>query len=70
MIYPLKHGSLFSGIDGFGLAAEIMNWENVFHCEINNYLTDFKKKNTLMLQVNQYYRHRFKAIQKYENQLN
>jgi DNA (cytosine-5)-methyltransferase 1 len=27
------HGSLFSGIGGFDLAAEWMGWENVFHCE-------------------------------------
>ena len=31
----MKHGSLFSGIGGFDLAAEWMNWENVFHCEWN-----------------------------------
>ena len=31
----LRHGSLFSGIGGFDLAAEWMGWENVFHCEIN-----------------------------------
>jgi len=30
-----RHGSLFSGIGGFDLAAEWMNWENVFHCEWN-----------------------------------
>jgi DNA (cytosine-5)-methyltransferase 1 len=30
---PLRHGSLFSGIGGFDLAAEWMGWENVFHCE-------------------------------------
>lgn len=29
------HGSLFSGIGGFDLAAEWMGWENMFHCEIN-----------------------------------
>ena len=29
----MRHGSLFSGIGGFDLAAEIMGWENVFHCE-------------------------------------
>lgn len=31
----MRHGSLFSGIGGFDLAAEWMGWENVFHCEIN-----------------------------------
>jgi len=31
----LSHGSLFSGIGGFDLAAEWMGWENVFHCEWN-----------------------------------
>lgn len=31
----MKHGSLFSGIGGFDLAAEWIGWENVFHCEIN-----------------------------------
>ena len=29
----MRHGSLFSGIGGFDLAAEYMGWENVFHCE-------------------------------------
>ena len=29
----MTHGSLFSGIGGFDLAAEWMGWENVFHCE-------------------------------------
>ena len=29
------HGSLFSGIGGFDFAAELMGWENAFHCEIN-----------------------------------
>lgn len=29
----MRHGSLFSGIGGFDLAAEWMRWENVFHCE-------------------------------------
>ena len=31
----MKHGSLFSGIGGFDLAAQWMGWENVFHCEWN-----------------------------------
>jgi DNA (cytosine-5)-methyltransferase 1 len=29
----MRHGSLFSGIGGFDLAADWMGWENVFHCE-------------------------------------
>jgi DNA (cytosine-5)-methyltransferase 1 len=29
----MTHGSLFSGMGGFDLAAEWMGWENVFHCE-------------------------------------
>jgi DNA (cytosine-5)-methyltransferase 1 len=33
----MKHGSLFSGIGGFDLAAEWMGWENIFHCEINEF---------------------------------
>ena len=36
----MRHGSLFSGIGGFDIAAEWMGWENVFHCEIN----DFSKR--------------------------
>ena len=31
----MKHGSLFSGIGGFDLAAQWAGWENVFHCEWN-----------------------------------
>jgi len=31
----MNHGSLFSGIGGFDLAAEWMGWNNVFHCEWN-----------------------------------
>jgi len=33
----MKHGSLFSGVGGFDLAAEWMGWENVFHCEWNTF---------------------------------
>ena len=31
----MTHGSLFSGIGGFDLAAHWMGWENIFHCEWN-----------------------------------
>ena len=33
----MRHGSLFSGIGGFDIAAEWMGWENVFHCEWNDF---------------------------------
>ena len=33
----LIHASLFSGIGGFDLAAEWMNWINAFHCEWNEF---------------------------------
>jgi len=33
----ITHGSLFSGIGGFDLAAEWLGWKNVFHCEINEF---------------------------------
>jgi DNA (cytosine-5)-methyltransferase 1 len=33
----MTHGSLFSGIGGFDLASEWMGWENVFHCEWNEF---------------------------------
>ncbi len=55
----MTHGSLFSGIGGFDLAAEWVGWENKFHCEWNEFgqkvlkyywpnaesLTDIKKTN-------------------------
>jgi DNA (cytosine-5)-methyltransferase 1 len=33
----MNHGSLFSGIGGFDLAAEWMGWTNKFHCEWNGF---------------------------------
>lgn len=33
----MTHGSLFSGVGGFDLAAEWMGWENLFQCEINEW---------------------------------
>jgi DNA (cytosine-5)-methyltransferase 1 len=33
----MNHGSLFSGIGGFDLAAQWMGWNNVFHCEWNEF---------------------------------
>jgi len=35
--WDMKHGSLFSGIGGFDLAAQWMGWNNVFHCEWNEF---------------------------------
>ena len=35
----VTHASLFSGIDGFGLAAEWCGWENIFQVEIEDYPT-------------------------------
>lgn len=31
----MTHGSLFSGIGGFDLAAQWCGWSNLFHCEMN-----------------------------------
>lgn len=33
----MTHASLFSGIGGFDLAARWMGWDNVFHCEWNEF---------------------------------
>ena len=41
----MKHGSLFSGIGGFDLAAEWMGWENVFQVEIDPYCQKVLEKN-------------------------
>lgn len=35
MKMTMTHGSLFSGIGGFDLAAQWAGWENVFACEID-----------------------------------
>lgn len=40
----MRHGSLFSGIGGFDLAAEWMGWENVFHCEFNEFCQKILKQ--------------------------
>jgi len=39
----MTHGSLFSGIGGFDLAAEWIGWTNVFHCEINEFCSKHLK---------------------------
>jgi DNA (cytosine-5)-methyltransferase 1 len=41
----MRHGSLFSGIGGFDLAAEWMGWENVFQVEIDKYCQKVLEKN-------------------------
>lgn len=33
----MTHGSVFSGIGGFDLAAEWMGWENKFNCDFNKF---------------------------------
>ena len=33
----MTHASLFSGIGGFDLAAEWVGWDNIFHCEWNQF---------------------------------
>jgi len=33
----MKHAPLFAGINGFGLAAEEMEWDQQFHCEIDEF---------------------------------
>ena len=41
----MKHGSLFSGIGGFDLAAQWAGWENIFHCEIEEDKRETLKRN-------------------------
>ena len=40
----MKHGSLFSGIGGFDIAAEWVGWENVFQVEIDDFCTKVLEK--------------------------
>ena len=41
----MRHGSLFSGIGGFDLAAQWMGWENIFQVEIDTYCQKVLAKN-------------------------
>ena len=41
----LRHGSLFSGIGGFDLAAEWMGWENIFQVEKDDWCRKVLGKN-------------------------
>jgi DNA (cytosine-5)-methyltransferase 1 len=41
----MRHGSLFSGIGGFDLAAQWMGWENVFQVEIDPFCQKVLEKN-------------------------
>ncbi|RMG89957.1 MAG: DNA (cytosine-5-)-methyltransferase, partial [Chloroflexi bacterium] len=40
----MRHGSLFTGIGGFDLAAKWLGWENVFQCEIDTYCQKILKQ--------------------------
>ena len=61
----MKHASLFSGIGGFDLAAEWMNWENVFNCEIDDWCQMLLKQN--FPNSNQYKDITKTCFKKYEN---
>lgn len=39
----MRHGSLFTGIGGFDLAATWMGWENVFMCEMDSFCNKILK---------------------------
>lgn len=41
----MRHGSLFTGIGGFDLAAQWMGWENVFQVECNGFCQKILAKN-------------------------
>lgn len=40
----MRHGALFNGIGGFQLAASWLNWQNVFHCEIDKFCNQVVKQ--------------------------
>jgi DNA (cytosine-5)-methyltransferase 1 len=40
----VRCGHLFNGIGGFPLAASWMGWENIFHCEIDDFCNRVMKK--------------------------
>lgn len=41
----MKHGSLFSGIGGFDLAADWAGIENIWACDIDEYCRQVLRKN-------------------------
>ena len=41
----LNHGSLFSGLGGFDLAASWMGWNNIFQCEIDKFCLNLLAQN-------------------------
>lgn len=41
----MRCGHLFNGIGGFALAASWMGWENIFHCEIDEFCNKIMTKN-------------------------
>lgn len=42
----MTHGSLFSGLGGFDLAAEWAGWTNAFNCEIDPFCRKILKYHT------------------------
>ena len=52
--FVMRHGSLFSGVGGFDLAARLMGWQNVFHVERDPF-------------CQQVLRHHFPKSQSYED---
>ena len=55
----MNHGSLFSGIEGFGLAAEWMGWTNIFQVEIDEFCNKVLEKHFPNVQ-------RFKNIKQFD----